>query len=91
MSETDSNPTSTLLGEALRAALKDIVKEAVQETIGHNGRETTLLTPEELADRLRIPISWVYEQSRLGNIPKHTFGRYIRFNLQEVIDSQKKD
>ena len=69
--------------------LKPLVKEAIQEAIGHNGREATLLTSEELADRLKVPVSWVYEQSRQGNIPKHKLGRYIRFDLQEVIDSQK--
>ncbi|MCH7570123.1 MAG: hypothetical protein IH919_06080, partial [Deltaproteobacteria bacterium] len=46
---------------------------------------------EELADRLQVPLSWVYEQSRMGNIPTHRLGRYIRFDLHEVLESQKKD
>jgi len=79
------------LGEALAKILKPLVKEAVQEAIGQNGRDSTFLTPEELAERLKVPLSWVYEQSRQGNIPTHKLGRYIRFDLQEVIDSQKKD
>ena len=87
MSEINDNP----LGEALAKVLKPLVKEAVQEAIGQNGREATLLTPEELADRLKVPRSWVYEQSRQGNIPKHKLGRYLRFDLQEVIDSQKNN
>ncbi len=45
MSEINDNP----LGEALAKVLKPLVKEAIQEAIGHNGRETTLLTSEELA------------------------------------------
>ena len=89
MSESYNN--SDLLSVALAKILKPLVKEAVQEAIGQNGRDTTFLTPVELADRLRIPISWVYEQSRLGNIPTHKLGRYIRFDLQEVIDSQKNN
>jgi len=88
---SDNNNNSALLSVALAKMLKPLVKEAIQEAIGENGRETTLLTPEELADCLKVPLSWVYEQSRLGNIPKHKLGRYIRFDLHEVLASQKKD
>ena len=44
-----------------------------------------LLTPEELADALKVPLSWVYENSRQGNIPTVKVGKYIRFELDEVI------
>jgi excisionase family DNA binding protein len=83
------NPSS-LLGQALLDAIRQAVKEAMQETNG-NGSTAELLTPEDLADRLKVPLSWVYEQSRQGNIPTHRIGRYIRFDLHEVIASQKKD
>ena len=53
------------------------------------GEIKELLTPEELAKRLKVPISWVYEQSRQGNIPTHRIGRYIRFDLREVLANQK--
>jgi hypothetical protein len=43
----------------------------------------------QLAERLKVPISWVYEQSRLNEIPTHRIGRYIRFDLNEVLASQK--
>ena len=39
----------------------------------------------------KVPVSWVYEQSRQGNIPTYRLGRYIRFDLLEVIQSQKKN
>jgi len=87
MSEPNNPPT--LLAEALAGILKPIVEGAVKEAMnGH--REIQLLTPEELAERLKVPLSWVYEQSRQGNIPTHRIGRYIRFNLSEVLQSQKK-
>lgn len=86
-----TNNNSALLSVALAEILKPLVKEAIQEAIGQNGRETTLLTPEELADRLKVPLSWVYEQSRLGKIPTHKLGRYIRFDLHEVLANKKKD
>ena len=79
-----------VLGEALAAILKPIVKEAVEDVMnGH--KRAGLLTAEELADHLKVPVSWVYEQSRQGNIPTHRLGRYIRFDLHEVLASQKKD
>jgi len=83
----DSSPAAGLtVGE-----LKALVTEVVENVQSANGHREPLLTAEELGERLQVPVSWVYEQSRLGNIPKHKLGRYIRFNLQEVIESQKKN
>jgi excisionase family DNA binding protein len=84
--------TSPILGELLRAEIKKIVKEALREetTMTVDNRNfTDLITPEELADRLKVPTSWVYEQSRQGKIPTHRVGRYIRFELGEVLESQQ--
>ena len=73
-------------------ALLDAFRQVVREELAaeRNGHTVELLTPEEIADRLKVPISWIYEQSRQGNIPTHRLGRYIRVDLQEVIASQKK-
>jgi hypothetical protein len=52
----------------------DVVRQAVREEIqalGNGRKESGLLTPDELADKLKIPVSWVYEQSRQNNIPLH--------------------
>lgn len=73
------------LGEILRPIVRDAMKEVVQ-----SGRAATLLTPEELAAAMKVPLSWVYEQSRQGNIPTHRIGRYIRFELEEVLQSQQR-
>jgi excisionase family DNA binding protein len=79
---------STLLGEAFLEAIRQAVREEIQAA--GNGKKAELLTPEELAAKLKIPVTWVYEQSRQGNIPTHRIGRYIRFDLHEVLISQKK-
>jgi excisionase family DNA binding protein len=79
----------SLLGEALLDAIRQAVKEAMREANG-NGHTAELLTPEDLADRLKVPLSWVYEQSRQGKIPTYRIGRYIRFDLQEVLASREK-
>ena len=50
-----------------------------------------ILTPQELAVRLKVPVSWVYEQTRnrgrLRNrdpLPYCKMGRYLRFSWPEV-------
>ena len=83
------NNVPALLGEALLDAIRQAVREEIQ-TLSNGHQDHALLTPEELAGKLKLPVSWVYEQSRQGNIPTHRLGRYIRFNLQEVIRSQEK-
>jgi len=84
-----STPAPALLGEAIINAIRQAVREEIQAL--SNGRQDyALLTPEELAEKLKLPLSWVYEQSRQGNIPTHRLGRYIRFDLEEVIRSQQK-
>ncbi len=91
MSETNPSNTPALLGEALLETIRRAVRQELQAANQNGHGESKLLTPEELADRLNVPLSWVYEQSRQGNIPTHRLGRYIRFNLHEVLASQKKD
>ena len=69
--------------------LKALIQEGVKEALGANGHGKELLDAEGLAERLKVPVSWVYEQSRQGNIPTHRIGRYIRFDLGEVLASLK--
>jgi excisionase family DNA binding protein len=81
----------TILSTPLREELKSLIREVLAEGNGNgNGHGAELFTPEELAERMKLPVSWVYEQSRQGNIPTHKIGRYLRFNLAEVLESQKK-
>src|SRR5580704_7954946 len=47
-----------------------------------------ILTPEELAVRLKVPESWVYEKTRArcrNPMPCLRLGRYIRFDWNAVI------
>jgi len=81
MSEPGKNPNPfDLLIEQIRAVVREEI--AVLDTTPKE-----LLTPEELAEKLKVPLSWIYEQSRQGNIPTHRLGRYIRFSLKEVLTS----
>ena len=49
-----------------------------------NPYEFEYLTAEQLAQKLSLPTSWVYDQSRTrvadcDRIPTHKFGRYSRY------------
>lgn len=48
-----------------------------------------LLTPEELAKRLKVPVSWVYEHCReraVNRLPGFKIGKYIRFRESDVLE-----
>lgn len=83
---SDNNPQA-VLGQAILDTIQAAVEKAIEKAHA-NGQPTELLTAEELADKLKLPISWVYEQSRQDKIPTHRLGKYIRFSLQEVLASQ---
>ena len=49
---------------------------------------STLLTVEDVAELLRVPVSWVYERTRLRGVdrlPGFRLGKYWRFREAEVI------
>lgn len=43
-----------------------------------------LLTADQVARRLGVPKTWVYEQSRRGRIPTVTLGRYRRYREEAI-------
>ena len=46
-----------------------------------------LLTVHEVAELLRVPVSWVYERTRRRGseqLPHLKIGKYLRFRLHEV-------
>ena len=43
-----------------------------------------LLTAEEVAELLAVPVSWVRESTRSGAMPCVRLGRYVRFELAAV-------
>ena len=86
MSEPNPNPFDPFFD-----AIRQIVREEIKAASNGNGHSLELFTPEELAKRMKLPVSWVYEQSRQGNIPTHRIGRYLRFSLDRGFgESEKK-
>jgi hypothetical protein len=45
--------------------LLEAIRLVIREEIRVN--DERLLTPDELAERLKVPLSWVYENSSLGS------------------------
>ena len=43
-----------------------------------------LLTAEDVARHLRVPVSWVREKTRLGELPHVRLGRYCRYALPQI-------
>ena len=49
--------------------------------------DDTLLTIDDLADKLKVPKSWIYartKQSGPGTIPRIKIGKYLRFDWGDV-------
>lgn len=48
--------------------------------------ENGLVDVKEMAGILRVPISWIYQKTRLGaaGIPHLKVGKHLRFNPEEV-------
>ena len=52
-------------------------------------RAEDIITPEEVAARLKVPESWAYEKTRArcrNPIPCLRLGRYIRFDWNTVVN-----
>ena len=67
--------------------LQNLIREEVEAAL--RAEPDQLLTAEELAEQLKVPVSWVYEQSRQGKIPTVRVGRYVRFSLEQILESLK--
>lgn len=50
--------------------------------------EEKFLNVEQLAERLNVPISWIYSRTRASGpdaMPKIVLGKYRRFKLDDVM------
>ena len=56
--------------------------------ITENNNTTQLLTVQEIAALLRVPVSWVYGHLRkrsTDRLPAYRLGKYWRFRSEEVL------
>ena len=66
----------------------NLSQESITTTLPPVPEPDGLLTVQEVAKILRVPVSWVYERTRRrGNeqLPHIKLGKYLRFRRTEVI------
>lgn len=83
MNEPAKNPFDLLL-EQIRAVVREEIAAA------GNGYGHPLLTAEELAEVLKVNKATIYDWVKTNSIPYYQAGRFVRFDLHEVLAAQKK-
>ena len=86
MSGTNNSPN--IFSDPFRAELEEIVERAITKALNGNAH-STMLTAEQLAETLQIDKATVYQWVKAKSVPYYRAGRSIRFNLQEVLESQR--
>lgn len=84
VSDADHGELTDLIGaiEAAKAAAWSKLTTSTAPTTAPSSDVN--LTAEEVADRLNVPSSFVYELARQNRIPVRRLGRYRRFDLAAV-------
>lgn len=80
---------SSLVVTVTVGQLNEVVERAVIKALNGNGHHV-LLTAEQLATALQVNKATVYQWVKAKSIPYYQAGRFIRFNLQEVLETQRK-
>jgi excisionase family DNA binding protein len=73
-------------------ALANTVAEVVIAKLKDN-QNAVLVDIDGLAEYLNVPKSWVYEKTRdknKGSIPRVKVGKYVRFNIHDVLEWLKR-
>lgn len=43
-----------------------------------------LMTTQELAEMLNVPLTWIYERTRKKELPTIKLGRYCMFRIKDI-------
>jgi len=73
-------------------AIASTVAEMVSEKLKDN-LNSSLVDIDGLADYLKVTRSWIYDKTRdksKGSIPRVMVGKYVRFNVQDVLEWLKR-
>ena len=52
--------------------------------------DQNLISIKEMAEKLDLPVSWLYSRTRTKEIPHYKIGKHVRFNESEVWEWLKK-
>jgi len=44
-----------------------------------------LIDIQEMAQKINVPVSWLYSRTRTGEIPHFKIGKYVRFDPEKVM------
>ena len=78
-------------GHAETKDLEEVKKEKLRQSIRQALSIGALLTAEQLAEALQVNRITIYERVKKKEIPFYQMGRFVRFNLQEVLESERKE
>ena len=76
--EIDDN---TLVDEIVKRVVGQITPLLTQN---QRSNDNELMTVDELANYLKVKISWVYEKVHIREIPFHKAGRFPRFRKKHI-------
>jgi hypothetical protein len=80
---SDDHQSATRLGRAFHAAPRNAA------TAEERGGKGSLLTVHEVAELLRVPVSWVYGRTRKHGpeqLPHFKIGKYLRFEERALFE-----
>jgi excisionase family DNA binding protein len=49
-----------------------------------------LISIKEMASKLDVPPSWLYSRTRTNDVPHYKVGKYVRFDVDQVMEWIKK-
>lgn len=87
------NEVGKILGDAFLEAIRHAVREELAASNGNGHHEGLLLTAEQAAERWEVPVSWIRDMARRGELPCVHLGHYIRFkpdDLDQFIKDHRK-
>ena len=50
-----------------------------------------LIGINEMAKKLDVPVSWLYSRTRTNDIPHFKVGKYVRFDVNQVMEWLKNE
>ncbi len=72
----------------------DLIEQIVDKLVGRLDQKIrpALMDVEQLADYLSVPKGWLYDRTRdkTTGFPYLKIGKYVRFNLEDVLEWLKK-
>ena len=82
----ETNKTFKIFSDPFRSELEEIVERVIKKAPNGSRHhdEDYLLDAKRAANHLGVPVSWVREKARCGELPCVHLGHYIRFKPEDL-------